>query len=316
MPRLSIINRECAIGMLQSGLYQTDVARRLGVHRTTIARLWNHFNTTGSTDDRPRPGQLRATTPRQDRYTRRIHTRKRFQFATKTARTLPGRSRVSTQTIRNRLRSVGLQAMRPFRGRTLTVNHRQRRLNWAQNHLRWRRNQWNNVLFTDESRFMLREVDGRRRVYRRTGERYLDACVERRDAYGGGSVMILAGITARHKTDVVFVDGRLRGVRYCDENLNRHVVPFIQRHGVFSRPHVARACTDFLQRQNIDVLPWPALSADMSPIEHLWDLLGRRVRQRRQQPWKLNELRQALGRIFTSNVSSPNLACQRKNMPV
>ena len=32
----------------------------------------------------------------------------------------------------------------------------------------------------------------------------------------------------------------------------------------------------------------------MSPIEHLWDMLGRRVRQRRQQPRTLNELRQAL----------------------
>ena len=97
MSRLSKINRERAIGMLQSGLYQTDVARRLGVHRTTIARLWNRFNTTGSTDDRPRPGQRRATTPRQDRYIRRIHTRERLQFATITERTLPGRRRVSAQ---------------------------------------------------------------------------------------------------------------------------------------------------------------------------------------------------------------------------
>ena len=144
MPRLSKINRERAIGMLQSGLYQTDVARRLGVHRTTIARLWNGFNTTGSTDDHPRPGQRRATTPRQDRYIRRIHTREHFQFATITARTLPGCRRVSAQTIRNGLRSVGLRARRPFRGPTMTVNHRQRLLNWAQNHLRWRRNQWNN----------------------------------------------------------------------------------------------------------------------------------------------------------------------------
>ena len=78
---------------------------------------------------------------------------------------------------------------------------------------------------------MLREVDGRPRVYRRTGERYLDACVERCDAYAGGSVMIWAGITARHKSDVVFVDGRLTGVRYHGEILNRHVVPVIQHHG-------------------------------------------------------------------------------------
>ena len=136
------------------------------------------------------PGQRQATTPRQDHYIRRIHTRESFQFATITAQPLPGRRRVSAQRIRNRLKSVGLRARRPFRGPTLSVNPRQRRLNWAQNHLRWRRNQWNNILFTDKTRFMLRKVDGRCCVYRRTGEHYLDACVERRDAYGGGSVMI------------------------------------------------------------------------------------------------------------------------------
>ena len=32
----------------------------------------------------------------------------------------------------------------------------------------------------------------------------------------------------------------------------------------------------------------------MSPVEHLWDMLGRRVRQRRQQPQTLNDLRQGL----------------------
>ena len=111
--------------------------------------------------------------------------------------------------------------------------------------------------------------------------------------------MIWAEINPRHKTDLVFINGRLTGVRYRDEIHTRHVVPFIRRHGgVFqqdnARPHVARVCIDFLQRQNIDVLPWPALSADMSSIEHLWDMLGRCVRQRRQQPATLNELRNAL----------------------
>ena len=77
MPMLSKVDRGRAIGMLESELNQTDVARRLGVHRTTIARLWVWFNTTGSIDDRPRPGQRHATTQDQDRYIRRIHTRER-----------------------------------------------------------------------------------------------------------------------------------------------------------------------------------------------------------------------------------------------
>ena len=47
-----------------------------------------------------------------------------------------------------------------------------------------------------------------------------------------------------------------------------------------ARPHVARICLQFLNRNNINILPWPAVSLDMNPIEHIWDYLGRKVRAR------------------------------------
>ena len=47
-----------------------------------------------------------------------------------------------------------------------------------------------------------------------------------------------------------------------------------------ARPHVARINRQFLNRYNVDVLPWPAVSPDMNPIEHIWDYLGRKVRAR------------------------------------
>uniref|UniRef100_A0AAZ3NQ15 Tc1-like transposase DDE domain-containing protein n=1 Tax=Oncorhynchus tshawytscha TaxID=74940 RepID=A0AAZ3NQ15_ONCTS len=45
------------------------------------------------------------------------------------------------------------------------------------------------------------------------------------------------------------------------------------------RCHVARICTQFLEGENVPVLPWPAYSPHVSPIEHVWDALDRRVRQ-------------------------------------
>ena len=41
---------------------------------------------------------------------------------------------------------------------------------------------------------------------------------------------------------------------------------------------------NFLQANGINVIDWPAMSADMSPIEHVWDELGRRVRNRVPPP--------------------------------
>ena len=47
-----------------------------------------------------------------------------------------------------------------------------------------------------------------------------------------------------------------------------------------ARPHVGRICGQFLNRNNVNVLPWPAVSPDMNSIDHIWDYLGRKVRAR------------------------------------
>ena len=110
MPRLSKVDRERAIGMLQVGIPKEEIAERIGCTRRTINRLWSRFNETGTTSDRPRPGRPRATTPREDRLIRLRHLRDRFLSATTTARAIFGR-RVCSQTVRNRLR-----ASRPYTG--------------------------------------------------------------------------------------------------------------------------------------------------------------------------------------------------------
>ncbi|GFW60380.1 transposable element Tcb2 transposase [Trichonephila clavipes] len=44
-----------------------------------------------------------------------------------------------------------------------------------------------------------------------------------------------------------------------------------------ARPHVAKIVPDFCPAQHIQLIPWPAYSPDMSPIEHVWDLVGQRL---------------------------------------
>jgi hypothetical protein len=61
-----------------------------------------------------------------------------------------------------------------------------------------------------------------------------------------------------------------------------------------ARPHVAMICTPFLEAENVPVLPWPADSPDMSPIEHFWNALDRRVQQCVPVPTNIHQLRTAI----------------------
>ncbi|GBM39788.1 hypothetical protein AVEN_25006-1 [Araneus ventricosus] len=64
------------------------------------------------------------------------------------------------------------------------------------------------------------------------------------------------------------------------------VLPFMNnKGGVFkqdnARPHTAVVTQHALQ--SVDMLPWPARSPDLSPIEHVWDIIERQL-QRHPQP--------------------------------
>ena len=206
MPLLRAAARENAIGRLQAGQRQADVAHALNVSQSTISRLWNRFRQSGSTADAPRSGRPRVMTPAQDRFTRLRHLRNRFLSAQSTVQALPGNQRISRQTVRNRIHGAGLRAYRPYQGNVLTRRHRQARMLWANQHQAWTlRNHWRHVWFSDESRFLLQRHDGRRRVYLRRGERYAAPCVDEVPPHGGGGVTVWEAISNTGRSQLVRV---------------------------------------------------------------------------------------------------------------
>ena len=111
--------------------------------------------------------------------------------------------------------------------------------------------------------------------------------------------MVWGGIAHGIKSQLIIVAGNMTAVRYRDEILRPVAVPLVQQRNLIlqqdnARPHVDRVCHDFLANNNIAPLAWPPCSPDLTPIEHMWDELDRRVRKRRNPPATLAQLRNAL----------------------
>ncbi|GFU49189.1 transposable element Tcb1 transposase [Trichonephila clavipes] len=141
--------------------------------------------------------------------------------------------------------------------------------------------EWNEVVFTDDSRIFLQHHDGRIRVWRHRGERMLNSCVMHRRTGLAPGIMVRGGIGYHSRFPLVRIAGTLNSQRYISEVLEPVVLPYLQglATAIFqqdnARPHVARIVQMFVNPQ-IELLPWPARSPDFSPIEN-------------SGPWLLND---------------------------
>ena len=71
--------------------------------------------------------------------------------------------------------------------------------------------------------------------------------------------------------------------------------------------HFAKYTKDWMARNGITFLDWPAQSTDLNPIEHLWDALGRQLGCRafsnNDKLWKhLQEQWQLIPRVYISTL--------------
>ncbi|GFS92826.1 transposable element Tcb2 transposase [Trichonephila clavipes] len=125
------------VGKLEGGQTQVEVAQAILVSQSVIFRIGSRLLETGSAGRRPGQGRRWATTPNDDRYlvlTARRHRNMNATHLQQHLRSATG-TRVSTQTIRNRLHGVGLYARRPRVCVRLTSRHRRDCREWTTEHV-------------------------------------------------------------------------------------------------------------------------------------------------------------------------------------
>ncbi|UYV68379.1 hypothetical protein LAZ67_5004158 [Cordylochernes scorpioides] len=185
-----------------------------------------------------------------------------------------------TRTISRRLVANGLHSCRPLRRLPLTPPNRRQRLEWCRARSTWM-TEWHRVVFSDESRFCLSSDSRRVRVWRRRGERSKPAAIVERPTVRQRGLMVWGAIAYDSRSPLLRIQGTMTAQRYVDDVLRPVTLPYLQ--GVpnalyqqdNARPHTARISQQALQ--DVQMLPWPPYSPDLSPIEHVWDIIGRRL---------------------------------------
>jgi len=291
-----------AVALNDDGRNIRYIAEFLGKPKSTVQDAIKRFRQTGEYTRREGSGRPRITNQRDNHFINLTALRDRNVPSTVISSRLQDvRGTIaSARTIQRRLNEGGLICRRPAACPELLRAHRTQRLNFAREHRNWGPEEWAQVLFTDESRFCLRSPDGRERVWRRTGERFAQCCISPRTPFGGGSIMVWAGVSLHARTNLVLIEnGSLTAERYINQCLAEHVIPYAEFVGENfilmqdnARPHVARVVTEYLNETNIQRFEWPPRSPDLNAIEHVWDMLGKRVRNRHTE--NLPDLRTAL----------------------
>ncbi|GFS91469.1 transposable element Tcb1 transposase [Trichonephila clavipes] len=115
---------------------------------------------------------------------------------------------VSARTIRRRLQQSGLSARRPLLGLPLTQNQKRLHRQWCYDRRMWVA-EWNEVVFTDESRICLQNHDGRIRVWRHRGEKMLNSCVTHHHTGPAPGIMVWGGIGHNSRTPLIRIVGTL-----------------------------------------------------------------------------------------------------------
>lgn len=291
MPRLSKEQRHQAIGMAYAGMSNTKISRYFGCSQSTVSRLLARLQITGSVDDRKRPGYPKAVSRRTKRAILRGHITDPYLPAANTAK----RFQIHPNTVAKILKKAHFKRRRPISGPILTQNHKNIRRIWALSCQNWTQTDWSKVLFTDECRFSLNSDDKRVHVWSRARTRKSGEFSQKYDRWGSKSLMIWGGVSADNRTRPILIMGSVDATKYKSDVLEAEVVPFLAENPdvmAFQHDnapaHRAASTAQFLASSGIPTLPWPALSPDMNPIEHVWDHMKRKIRA--QNPQNLKEL--------------------------